>query len=67
MLKPKTKYVPTLTERIEELHAEIAALVDQRAAEIKRECGNQPLEVIKDQIKRGSCPCVVAKRLTDVL
>jgi hypothetical protein len=62
MLRPKLKQ-PTLTQRIEELHAEIEALIDKRAAEIKRECGNQPTEVLKGLIRRGECKCVCAKRL----
>jgi hypothetical protein len=62
MLKPKIK-PPTLAQRIEELHAEIEALIDKRAAEIKGEAFNQPIPAIKDLIKRGECLCRVAKRL----
>lgn len=63
MLKMKPRHVPSLKERIAEIEAEVTALVEERANLIKKDCDNQPLEVIRYQIRRGECSCKTALRL----
>ena len=65
MLKLKPKYAPSLKERIDEIEREVAALVAEQVAIVKKECPNLPLGVIENQIRMGHCPCRVAKRLVE--
>jgi hypothetical protein len=55
---------PTLEQRISDLRAEIDALIDKHVAALKAEFGNQPVEVIRQQVVRGQCRCEVGLRLT---
>ncbi len=64
LLKAKPKEA-TLKERIEALHAEINAMIDGLAAEIKEQCPNQPLSTIEMTLRRGQCRCECAKRLSE--
>ncbi len=61
LLKAKTK--PSLVEQISELHRKIDELVAERAAGIKADCENQPVETIQQLLRRGKCPCFAALNL----
>jgi hypothetical protein len=61
--KPKTPPAPSLSieERIQQLHQDISALIDERVEQIRRETGYElpPLMIRRDTFERGAfdCPC----------
>lgn len=54
MALPKT---PLLEERVKQMQAEIDAFIDERVAEIKRHCENQPLLSIRHSLVGTGCLC----------
>jgi hypothetical protein len=49
-----------LRSRIELAQSEARAFLEDKAAEIRKECGNVPYEAILINLRRGLCDCVAA-------
>jgi len=54
-----------LKSRIELAQSEARAYIEDKAAEIKKECPNVPFDAIVLQLRKGFCDCVAAKVLID--
>jgi hypothetical protein len=54
-----------LRARIEQAQAESRAYIEDKAAQIKKECENIPFDSIVLQLRRGLCDCVAARTLID--
>jgi hypothetical protein len=62
----KAKKRPSLLDQIEDVRRECQDLIDERAARIKQDCDNLPLDTIKLSITRGlGCHCASVKRLLE--
>ena len=57
----------TLEERIDQLHSEIEALIQDRLALEKAQCPSVPVQQLRQMFdaKNGVCACRVAKRMND--
>jgi hypothetical protein len=54
-----------LKSRIELAQAEARAFIEDKAAEIRKECPNIPFEAVVMNLRRGLCDCVAARILID--
>lgn len=52
-----TNKTPSLPERIQSLRADIDAFIDERVAEIKKDCPGIPAGTIRNTLVRTGCQC----------
>jgi hypothetical protein len=63
--KAKENKAALLRSRIELAQTEARAYIEDKAAEIRKECPNVPFESIVVQLRRSMCDCTAALYLMD--